>query len=171
LGDNSCDIGSRNPTTKFDHLCKQGLKYLYPGGKANAHFFASSEYDCYKKGVKPDFVLPDGRWIDFKMCASYRDKNSVPWKPSALYSSLRKYIDHPYNPTNSLIIVYLYLYGSMSDIEFPITRGSKVLIRDEKEFTNKITFVNVRDIYIRIENAGGKRVVEAIKKLDSWQYG
>ena len=142
--------GRRSATTEFEHLARQLLFQLHPGGCAKNYFKSGAGADAYRGGVKPDFVLPDGRWIDFKLRVSFREKNDVPWRPSALYSSLRKYIDHPANPNQSLIIVYRHLHGSISDVVFPIRRGEKVLLATPGEFERRLAFVDVRRLLPRL---------------------
>ena len=121
--------------------------------------------DCYRGGVKPDFVLPDGRWIDFKLRVSFREKQDVPWRPSALYSSLRKYIDHRANQPASLIIVYRHLHGSLGDVDFPIRRGAKLLIRDKAEFQRRIILVDVQKLLPRLYKAQLEDLAKEIMRL------
>jgi hypothetical protein len=91
-------------TTDFDYLTKKAFKILYLEGSEINYFKAKSNDDCYQKAVKPDFILPDNTWIDFKLHVSYRESHHVAWRPSALYSSLRKYLDHSANKANHLTI-------------------------------------------------------------------
>lgn len=134
------------PTTEFDQLMKFAFSKLFPGGSARNAFRACAADDCYQKIVKPDYVIDGTKWIDFKLKVSYREKSDVPWRPSALYASLRKYVDHVCNPTNSLIIVYGKLYGTVDDVVFPIKRGEKVLIRDREEFIEKVKLVSAQRV-------------------------
>lgn len=114
---------------------------LYPNGTAQNYFKAQAADDCYQKAVKPDYILPGRAWIDFKFRVSYRESKNIAWKPSALYSSLRKYIDHSSNSTKRLIIVYGKLHGTINDVQFPIKRGAKILLHDKSEFDDRVQFV------------------------------
>jgi hypothetical protein len=155
---------STSVTTQFDRLCKRGFSTLFPDGRSDQKF--RSQQGGYRRAVKPDFVLPDGRWIDFKYRVSYSERRSVAWKPSALYSSLRKYIDHPRNPTGSLIVIYGHLYGDIDDVEFPVRRGSKILLRDASEFEDRVHLVDVRRVYDRFRRAEAAWICEALDRLD-----
>jgi hypothetical protein len=155
----------RSPTTTFDSLLKRAFLALYPQGSAQSHFVSTPGADGYHRGVKPDFVLPDGRWIDFKLRVSFREKQDVPWRPSALYSSLRKYIDHPANRHASLIIVYRHLHGTPEDVEFPIKRGAKILIRDAAEFRQRIILVDVMKLLPRLRKAQLDGIAQEIMRL------
>lgn len=154
-----------SPTTEFESLARRVLLHLHPGGSAHNHFRASANATCYHGGVKPDFVLPDGRWLDFKYRVSFREKHDVPWRPSALYSSLRKYIDHEANEHGSLIIVYRHLHGSIQDIQWPITRGRTVLLHDAEEFQRRIQLVDIERVLKRIEGTQASWLATAIRKL------
>lgn len=98
-----------NATTEFDRLMKCAFQILFAGGSANNYFTARSIDDCYSKPVKPDFILPDNTWIDFKLRLSYRESHNCAWQPSALYSSLRKYVDHVSNKKRNLLL-YMVAY-------------------------------------------------------------
>ena len=128
-------------TTEFDHLMKTAFKIMFPDGSYGRRFKSEWNEGAYKKGVCPDFVLPDGRWIDFKLSVSFKESHNVAWRPSALYASLRKYIDHSSNPDKRLIIIYGKVFGSMKDVVFPICRGKKILIKDEIEFEKRIILI------------------------------
>ena len=138
---------------------------LFPTGSAWRSFRAPPNARCYRKGVKPDFVMPDGRWVDFKFRVSYRESDGPAWKPSALYSSLRKYIDHIDNEPKTLTIVYKHMHGATADVEFPITRGTTILIPDAREFAERIQFVDVRRIYPSLRKAGLDSLAASIEAL------
>lgn len=154
-----------SPTTEFESLARQVLLHLHPTGSARNCFRAGVNAPCYRGGVKPDFVLPDGRWLDFKYRVSFREKHDVPWRPSALYSSLRKYIDHEANEHRSLIIVYRHLHGSMDDMQWPITRGQTVLLRDAEEFQRRVQLVDIQRVLKRIEGTHVAWLADAIRRL------
>lgn len=155
----------QSPTTAFDSLLKRTFLALYPQGSARKSFVSAPGEDSYHGGVKPDFVLPDGRWIDFKLRVSFREKQDVPWRPSALYSSLRKYVDHPANRHASLIIVYRHLHGTLEDVEFPIKRGAKILIQDASEFSRRIILVDVVKLLPRLHKAQLEGLAQEIMRL------
>lgn len=155
----------RSPTTEFDHLCKLMFKVLFPAGSTRNTFYASQGANCYRGGVKPDFVMPDGRWIDFKLRVSYREKTDVAWRPSALYTSLRKYLDHEANRHQTLTIIHKTLHGSVHDVILPITRGSKVLVRDMAEFERRVVFVPVSRLYPKLRQTKYAWIEEAIERL------
>ncbi|MBI5545829.1 MAG: hypothetical protein HY901_18220 [Deltaproteobacteria bacterium] len=152
-------------TTQFDHLLKDAFTAIFPGGSSTGTFYAPRGRGFYEKGVQPDFVMPDGRWVDFKLHVSYREKTDVAWKPSALYTSLRKYIDHPDNKPGGLVIVYRHRHGAIADVVFPITRGRKALVRDAADFGRLINLVDVRVVYPKMKAAGLERMIEAIERL------
>lgn len=91
-----------SPTTQFDRLCKRAFKVLYPMGSDRNWFKAKPGAECYMRAVKPDFVLPDGRWIDFKLHVSYRDREHVAWQPPFPW---RQFSDDKFNPSK---IVQIY---------------------------------------------------------------
>ncbi len=155
----------RSPTTEFDHLCKLLFKVLFPAGTTRNTFYASPGASCYRGGVKPDFVMPDGRWIDFKLRVSYREKQDVAWRPSALYSSLRKYLDHERNQHHTLTIIYKTLHGSLRDVVLPITRGSKVLVNDVAEFEQRVRFVPVSRLYPKLRGTKHAWIEDSIERL------
>src|SRR5450759_2369938 len=130
-----------NPTTEFDHLMKYAFGILFPSGAKYNYFIAKPTDDCYQKAVKPDYVIPDKAWIDFKLGISYKESHDVAWKPSALYASIRKYIDHVDNLTKNLTIRYGSLHGNIKDVQFPITRGRKILIQNDVQFKNMIALI------------------------------
>ena len=113
----------------------------------------------------PDFVLPDGRWVEFKLHIGFREHRTVAWRPQTLLASLRKYIDHPANPNRSLIIVYRHIHGAESDLAFPLHRGSKVLLHDVREFRNRIRLVDVMRLRDRLERGGMGWVLDRVAKL------
>lgn len=121
--------------------------------------------DCYRKGVKPDFVIPGRGWIDFKLHVSYRESFNVAWKPSPLYASLRKYVDHVANNEKKLVIVYGMLSGTMADVQFPIKRGAKVLIEDRSDFASKIILVCAQDVLVKLNNTDNSWIVDSVKRL------
>lgn len=109
--------------------------------------------------------MPDGRWVDFKLRVSFREKQDVPWRPSALYSSLRKYIDHEANALRTLTIVYGRLYGTINDVLFPISRGRKVLIRDAAEFHDRIKLVSIRTALRQLRGTSTEWVLTRIEQI------
>jgi len=130
-----------NPTTEFDHLMKHIFTTLFPNGSSRNYFKATPTDNCYQKAVKPDFVIDNTKWIDFKLHVSYREKFDQPWRPSALYASLRKYVDHVHNPLKKLIIVYGKCYWTVDDVDFPVSRGNKVLVHNKSDFLEKVKLV------------------------------
>jgi hypothetical protein len=140
------------------------FKALYPQGSADNHFPPAGPRG-YQRIAKPDFVLPDGRWIDFKLYVSYRETSDVPWRPSALYASLRKYLDHSANSHGTLGIVYRHLRGSLSDVRFPVTRGVQMLVADEAEFRRRVVLVDVARLFERIQQSSAAWVLEGLRKL------
>ncbi|MEW5741715.1 MAG: hypothetical protein AB1938_22540 [Myxococcota bacterium] len=139
---------------------------LDPQGSARNHFRASPSDDAYQRGVKPDFVMSDGRWVDFKLHVSLRDKAfHVPWRPSALYSSLRKYLDHPANKRGTLTIIYGRLHGSPHDVAYPVSRGRKVLIASPEEFEAKVKMVDVERLLVRLGERDTEQLGERIRGL------
>ncbi len=152
-------------TTAFERLALAAFRALYPEGLAKETFYAPHGSGAYARGVEPDFVLPDGRWIDFKLGVSYRESHDVAWRPSALYSSLRKYIDHPANRHGTLNIVYCHLYGTLRDVRFPISRGRKALVRDAAEFRRRVILVPIEKLFARIQVSSARWVVDEIKRL------
>jgi len=131
-----------NPTTEFDYLMKRALKILDPKGKVNPAILPTSFSEGYNNIVKPDYVLSNQTWIDFKLHVSYREKYAMAWKPSALYSSLRKYIDHSANTKQRLVIIYGKLHGTEKEIIFPIKRGRKILVNDLTDFRRRVILVS-----------------------------
>lgn len=109
--------------------------------------------------------MPDGKWIDFKFRVSYIEKEDVPWRPSSLYSSLRKYVDHVDNRRQDLVIVYKHIHGSIKDVDLPIKRGTKVLIDTEGEFAKKIQLVDVRRIYPKLRNTKYEWIISEIESI------
>lgn len=160
-------VRTGSPTTEFDRLLKYAFTALFPGGSARNRFFATPGADCYRRSVMPDFVMPDGRWVDFKLHVSYREKHDGPlWKPSALYASLRKYIDHTANRHGVLVVVYGHLHGSLADVVFPVTRGRKVLLRDADDFAHRVKLVNVRQALSGIQRRPDLAwVLDAVSRL------
>jgi hypothetical protein len=152
------------PTTEYDRLLKAAFTGLYPAGSAR-NSFPPRGARGYQRVAKPDFVLPDGRWLDFKLHVSYREKSDVPWRPSALYSSLRKYLDHSANVRGTLGIVYRHLHGSLSDVSFPITRGEQVLVKDAADFEKRVVLVDVEKFFKRIKSTNAAWVVENVRHL------
>ncbi|KAB2928087.1 MAG: hypothetical protein F9K24_22225 [Leptonema illini] len=132
-------------TTEYDHAMKQAFKILDERGKVANVFYGKGQGDYYRRGVQPDFISCDGYWIDFKLTVSYREKSDVPWRPSSLYTSLRKYIDHPENQHAMLDIVYGGLFGRIEDVVFPILRGRKILLASASEFQHRIRFIPARE--------------------------
>jgi hypothetical protein len=154
-----------NPTTEFDHLMKYAFKILYPTGSSQNYFKARSCDDCYQKAVKPDYVIPGRAWIDFKLKVSFRETHDVAWKPSALYASVRKYVDHVDNSSKKLTIVFGKIYGNLGDVQFPILRGSKVLIKDEYHFKNTIALISALEILKKLETTKHKWIINKIRDL------
>lgn len=154
-----------SPTTEYDHLMKYAFSKIIPEGSSKVVFQARAFDDCYKKAVKPDYVIDGKKWVDFKLKVSYREKSDVPWRPSALYASLRKYLDHVANPVNSLIIVYGKLYGTVDDVIFPIKRGGKVLIRDKNEFERKVKFVPAAKVLEKLRGTAEEWVIQKVASL------
>lgn len=144
---------------------KFAFSKLFPEGSSKNLFRASFSDGCYQKAVKPDYVINGAKWVDFKLRVSYREKSDVPWRPSALYASLRKYIDHVSNPTNSLIIVYGKLYGTIDDVVFPVKRGGKVLILDKNEFTRKVNLVPAAKVLAKLERTEYAWVIQKVAAL------
>ena len=153
-----------SPTTAFDHLMKRALHVLYPAGSADNRFVAPPG-SGYRGAVMPDFVLPDGRWIDFKLHVSYREKHDVPWRPSALYASLRKYLDHPANPGGSLIVVYRHLHGDLDEVVFPIRRGPTVLVADAEEFSRRVVLVDAVRAIARLAGTPSSWILDRVRSL------
>lgn len=154
-----------NPTTEYDHLMKQAFQILYPNGYAKNYFKAKPTDNCYHKAVKPDYVIPNRAWVDFKLHVSFRESNNVAWRPSALYSSLRKYLDHVSNTTNKLLIVYGKLHGSLNDVHFPIMRGNKTLISDIQQFKDKVRFVHSLKAISKLNGNENGWIIEKIRQL------
>lgn len=86
-------------------------------------------------------------------------------RPSALYSSLRKYIDHEANTHGTLTIVYGRLFGTVEDVQFPITRGRNVLIRDARQLEERIRFVSVQTALRQLRGTPAGWILERIKAL------
>lgn len=155
-----------SPTSEFEHLARRALQLLHPCGTARNHFRASAGDDAYPRGVKPDFVMSDGRWVDFKLHVSFREKaKDVPWRPSALYSSLRKYIDHPANTRGTLTIIYGRLHGSPRDVAYPVSRGRKVLIASPEAFEAKVKLVDVERLLVRLGPRDTELLAERVRAL------
>lgn len=154
-----------NPTTEFDRLMKYSFKILYPDGSSVNYFKARPADPCYSKAVKPDYVIDGKKWIDFKLTLSYREKRDVAWRPSALYASLRKYVDHVANPSQNLIIVYGRIYGNIDDINFPILRGEKVLISDKNEFQDRIKLVPAMKILDKFRGTEHQWIIDKVSNL------
>lgn len=151
-------------TTRFDRLVTEAMFCLHPEGQPHARHRPSGR-SGYHRAVIPDFVLPDGRWIEFKYRMSLRDRRDVPWRPQTFYASLRKYLDHAANPTKSLIFVYGHLHGRVEDVDFPVCRGRTVLLRDATEFAQKVQLVDVRRLFDRVERRGGAEAVSELSSL------
>lgn len=109
--------------------------------------------------------MPDGCWVDFKFKVSLREKQDVPWRPSALYASLRKYIDHEANPQRTLTIVYGRMYGTIEDVKFPIDRGGKILIRDAAEFQTRVRFVSIEIALRKLRGTSSEWILDRIRQL------
>ncbi len=137
---------------------------LHPEGQSHERY-RPSERSGYGRAVIPDFVLPDGRWMEFKYRMSLRDRRHAPWRPPTFYASLRKYLDHAANPTKSLIFVYGHLHGRVEDVDFPVCRGRTVLLRDAAGFAEKVQLVDVRRLFDRVERHGGAEVVRELSSL------
>ena len=152
-------------TTEFDHLMKDAFSVMFPEGRYGMIFKNPQGINGYRRGVSPDFVLPDGRWIDFKLTFSFREIPNVPWKPSALYSSLRKYIDHSANPDKKLIIVYGKIFGTTKDIKFPICRGKTVLLPNEDEFNNRIILISAIKAIERLKGTSSEWMTSKLRTL------
>ena len=144
---------------------KAAFLALYPAGSATSRFVAPPGSAGWGRAVKPDFVLPDGRWIDFKLHVSYRESHDVAWRPSALYASVRKYVDHPANQHQTLSIVYRHIHGSLDDVHFPILRGRAVLLADSTDFQRRITLVPVERLLPRIRASTAGWVADALRTL------
>lgn len=156
----------RSPTSEFDALVRRALEHIDPRGSGRNHLVARRGAGGYQRGVRPDFILSDGRWVDFKLHVSYREKRGdVAWRPSALYTSLRKYIDHPENQRGTLTIIYRHLHGSIRDVEFPVLRGRTVLIADEAEFARKVFFVDVERVLQRLDGTPMSWIAERVRHL------
>lgn len=154
-----------SPATEYDHLMKRAFATMFPKGTCNNRFRATSTDNCYLKAVKPDFVLEDGHWVDFKFMVSYVEKRDVPWKPSALYTSLRKYIDHVANVKKRLIIVYGLRFGSKEMVNFPIVRGRKVLVADAAEFERVIKMVSASKALERLRGTPNEWIARRVDEL------
>lgn len=153
------------PTTEFDHLMKYAFRILYPNGSSQNYFKAEPGDDCYLKAVKPDYVIPKRAWIDFKYRVSYEEKYDAPWRPSALYASLRKYIDHIDNPDKRLIILYGKLYGSIGQVKFPIMRGHKILIKNAAEFQARIKLVPALQVVEKLRGTEHQWVYDKVVRM------
>lgn len=154
-----------NPTTEFDYYMKQAFGILFPSGSSRNYFIAKPTDDCYQKAVKPDYVIPGKAWIDFKLKVSYIESHDVVWRPSALYTSVRKYIDHVGNLTNKLTIIYGSIYGKIEDVQFPISRGRKILIRDEVQFKKMIALIPALGLLKKLENTKHEWIINKIHDL------
>ena len=154
-----------NPTTEFDHLMKEAFVSLFSEGSRNNYFKAAVNEDCYRNAVKPDFVIPGRAWIDFKLHVSYRESSDVAWRPSAMYTSLRKYIAHSANETKKLVIVYGQLWGTINDVQFPIMRGKKILVTDQSDFKQKVILVEARKALGKLEGSRHEAIIDKVSRL------
>ena len=75
---NTRQARAASPSTTFDRLMKRALLVLCPDGSATSRFVAPPGCGGYRRAVIPDFVLPDGGWLDFKLRVSFRDRPTYP---------------------------------------------------------------------------------------------
>ncbi len=164
-----------NPTSEFDRLMKLGFSRLYPQGSSHGAYRSPNRPGAYVRTVRPDYVVPGMEWIDFKLYVSFKEKKDVPWRPSALYTSLRKYLDHPDNPSKTLKIIYGFLYGELENVRFPIFRGKTMLIRDSFEFQQRIHFQSAEAALAPLSKSPDywilKEVRALLKQQKSNSYG
>ena len=153
-----------NPTTEFDHLMKRAFTVLYPHGSSINNFKAKPGDNCYSKVVKPDYIVGD-KWVDFKLSVSYREKRDVAWRPSALYASLRKYLDHADNHAKQLVIVYGNLFGTIDDVKFPILRGGKILIHGKDEFVRRIKLIPASKVLTKLKGTRDQWIAEKVLRI------
>ena len=130
----------------FEQSVKQAFQELYPGGGSD------------DAGDPPNFILRTGEWNIFRLGIIYRGGGIY----SSLDCLLRNYLR---DRSDSLTIVYGKAFGAKKDIEFPIRKLRRVIVKDRKEFKKRVNLVNVAEYYPALEKKGRADLVRRIRDI------